>query len=103
MATPMLETVVEPCMELIMPYRPDPSPEFIATSSAARELPLDLGDLGEPADVALLAGVGCAEESREHLRRDQRADDPPAHAEHVRVVVLDGLVARVGVVADERA
>src|SRR5829696_8397375 len=103
MATPMLETVVGPCMEVIMPYRPRLASKLIAPPSAAGELPLDLGDLRQAADVALLAGVARSQERREHLGRDQRADHPAAHAEHVAVVVLDGLVARVGVMADEGA
>src|SRR5215208_3049561 len=82
--------------------RPQPRPGRAGLASAG-ELPLDRGDLRQPAHVAFLAGVARTEERREHLRGDQRADDPPAHAEHVAVVVLDGLVARVGVVADEGA
>ena len=52
--------------------------------------------------MALLAGEPGGDERREHLGRDQRADHAPAQAEHVAVVVLDGLVGRVGVVRRRR-
>src|ERR687894_1622332 len=72
-------------------------------SRAARVIPLDLLDLAGPADVAPLAGELRGREHGDDLGRQRRADDAPAEAEHVAVVVLDGLVGRVGVVRDDRA
>src|SRR2546425_11781327 len=64
---------------------------------------LEIMALREPPQVPLLAGELCGEERPHDLVRKPRADHPRAETEHVHVVVLDGLMRRVAVVADRGA
>ena len=50
--------------------------------------------------MAVLVRELCAEEGIDDLAGQRRSDNPRADAEHVHIVVLDGLMRGVSVVAD---
>src|SRR3954453_21011132 len=69
----------------------------------AQELALDAVDLRQAPLVAVLARELGGQIGADDVSREGRADHACAEAQDIAVVVLDGLVGRVGVVGDDAA
>src|SRR5437868_15057976 len=90
---------------MLCPRRSRSCRESVITPSGASprdEAFLDGDDLREPARMPRLVAEARVRERAHDLARDLLADDARADAEDVHVVVLDGLVRRVRVVAHAR-